>query len=1195
MDGRSVVVTLNPSVYSNSSSSFESVHERTYSEEHHPLNSPSQIHGRKSRNSKGGKDVPHILGDDGNLHYCAICLDVGEVVCCDGCPKVYHINCIPPGCQSRINLDADIDPWYCPECLKQEKYVTKGIEVPVDKSDCNPTDSTPLPLNFGNRRVAKEVHALQTTPLKEMKRHRNIKSSDSVIRKKRKSSIDSSPDEPQKKKREYERTANGLVKILPPFHYYLLDHREKIDRQLTKKVRGIKDGTMDEFEHNYLIAKEAMISWTRASDKERQKYIDYSIEEFEENVIEWKQDETIREMLEVQDNDEINANGYGQKEDDLEEDNFWKRKLKSLVNGCKVEYKRIKGQDTNQVLIELLQDSRFHPIPMLNPHREEDESESVEKVEKAVPHFHVAGPIATGVGDDCLGCTRGWNHFCPIIGRQLPAVEWRAKLQPPESSLTATRIGLGLPHYHHHSIHVDGQTSSQDVQITSLVNPSKRGDQILDVIERLVAIRSSEKIRSGVQKSSDANVSDSIKTFICENCKRYTRYSYGCSSCRRSKIISEEATKVPAKDPRPKVQTVMLARQNTMMDNFNEQSKSEKRVAERMSQKTWNPNAVLPRLIEDGISNGDSLSNHEEDKGRLDINDNDSNPGVFDENVKEGIEENRLATRRYSRRGSAQQEELCTNTTTQEHAEAHREEATAIQNKCLSIAMSQILLSLLKRDPMKLFAKPVSKEVEGYHNIIKNPIDFSMIEERVVKGEYRSLGAFAADVKLLCINSQIYNPPGTIYDTTAKEIASALEQMTKRAFDWMTAVKDAHASFYTRKNVLNKQRKQNNISQDSQDMDPFYGLRKTWPGAIELLEKDENQMKSTLKLKFLRNKENEMAYYGALALRRSATAIDACVAPIFDSSNPLLPSVRRTANDDEELRKIVDSEVAVSAAPHNLEMLPSVTETQLLGIVKKIQKQRAVRKITPDGLCSRCVPKECHDESKIIRCAEIRCSSLNRKRKKNGEHCNARVDKSRLHLSSGLASKAEKERIDAIDIKIQSHGISQTRVRGSEIQGWGLYAERPFSKDDIVAEYMGEYVQNPIADKREKIYEDNRIQDYQFRVSYELVIDATKHGGFARYINHSCDPNCVAKIIDGEPPNQHLKRVMVVAQQDIGPGEEITYDYQFPIELDLSQRIPCTCGARNCRGFMNWDINDSISLPQQDKNKVMGRKSRPEK
>lgn len=1169
MDGSSVTVHLYPSTYSDCTSTFDRDEGYEHTEEHH-LDSKSHKDESNSRNKKDGIVVPHVLGDDGNLHYCAICLDVGEVVCCDGCPKVYHINCIPLGCKSRIDLDADVDPWYCPECLNRGGKVTKDIQVPVDESEHKPTDSTPLPLNFGNRRAAKEVHIFQSTPPKESMRHRNTKSTDSVNRKKRKTSIDGNHDEPTKKKREYERTASGLVKILPPFHYYLLDHKERINRQLAKKMRGIKDGTMDEFEHNYEIAKEAMLSWRRASEKERQRYIDHSIDEFEENVIEWKEDETIRKMLENKDDDEINANGFGQEDDILEEDNFWKRKVKALTSGCKVETKRVKGHDSNQVLVELLQDSRFHPIPMLQPNREEDKAETVDDEGKNVSNFHVSGPIATGVGDECLGCTRGWNHFCPIVGRPLPAVEWRANLQPPESSLFATRIGLGLPHIENQRIHIDGLTSG-----LSLVHPSKRGDQILDIIDRLIAAKS-----SGIHR-------DTTKTYLCENCKRYTRNNNGCFSCRRLKIISEEAAKVPAKDPRPKIQTVMLPRQYNLKNNFVEQSQSDKRVAEHLTRNKWNPNVILPRSFENYVSN-DILLISKEDEEMPEINKNDSNSGDFDDS--------RQLTRRYLRRGSPQHEDLCTDSISQENAEAHREEAMTIQNKCLFIAMSQILMSLLKRDPMKLFAKPVSKEVEGYHNIIKNPIDFSIIEEKVVKGEYRSLGAFAADVKLLCINSQIYNPPGTIYYTTAEEIATALEQMTKRASDWMTAIKNAHASFYSRKCKPDRQWKTlSKVSEDKQDMDPFYGLRKTWPGAIELLEIDENQMKTMLNLKFLRNKENEMAYYGALALRRSAVAIDASFAPLFKYTQPFLPGIYRSADNDEELRKLIDHEVSSAASVHNLETPPSITEMHLLEIVKKIQKQRAIRKITPGGLCSRCVPKGCHDESKIIRRAEIRCSSGSRKRKMIDEHIDRRVDKSRLHLSSGLASKVEQKRINAIDTKSHTRVISQTRVRGSNIQGWGLYAERRFTKDDIVAEYMGEYVQNPVADKREKIYEDNRIQDYQFRVSYELVIDATKHGGFARYINHSCDPNCVAKIIDGEPPNQHLKRVIVVAQQDIKPGEEITYDYQFPIELDLSQRIPCSCGATKCRGYMNWDINDSISsIKQQDKKKVTGRKSRSE-
>merc|ERR1711865_1052661 len=53
---------------------------------------------------------------------------------------------------------------------------------------------------------------------------------------------------------------------------------------------------------------------------------------------------------------------------------------------------------------------------------------------------------------------------------------------------------------------------------------------------------------------------------------------------------------------------------------------------------------------------------------------------------------------------------------------------------------------------------------------------------------------------------------------------------------------------------------------------------------------------------------------------------------------------------------------------------------------------------------------------------------------------------------------------------------------------------------------------------------------------------------------------------------RNLKRVVIVAQRDIEPMEELTYDYQFPLEIDLEERIPCNCNAKNCRGFMNWDL-----------------------
>jgi hypothetical protein len=61
-------------------------------------------------------------------------------------------------------------------------------------------------------------------------------------------------------------------------------------------------------------------------------------------------------------------------------------------------------------------------------------------------------------------------------------------------------------------------------------------------------------------------------------------------------------------------------------------------------------------------------------------------------------------------------------------------------------------------------------------------------------------------------------------------------------------------------------------------------------------------------------------------------------------------------------------------------------------------------------------------------------------------------------------------------------------------------------------------------------------------------------------------------MVHGDAPNEHLKRVVIVAQRDVKPLEELTYDYQFPLELNLDARIPCNCHSEHCRGFMNWDL-----------------------
>jgi len=139
----------------------------------------------------------------------------------------------------------------------------------------------------------------------------------------------------------------------------------------------------------------------------------------------------------------------------------------------------------------------------------------------------------------------------------------------------------------------------------------------------------------------------------------------------------------------------------------------------------------------------------------------------------------------------------------------------------------------------------------------------------------------------------------------------------------------------------------------------------------------------------------------------------------------------------------------------------------------------------------------------------------------------------------------------------------QLRFARSPIHDWGLYAMERISKGEMVIEYVGEIIRAQVADKREKAYERQGIgSSYLFRIDDDLVVDATKKGNLGRLINHSCDPNCTAKIItiSGE------KKIVIYAKQDIELGDEITYDYHFPIE---QEKIPCLCGSAKCRGFLN--------------------------
>lgn len=138
----------------------------------------------------------------------------------------------------------------------------------------------------------------------------------------------------------------------------------------------------------------------------------------------------------------------------------------------------------------------------------------------------------------------------------------------------------------------------------------------------------------------------------------------------------------------------------------------------------------------------------------------------------------------------------------------------------------------------------------------------------------------------------------------------------------------------------------------------------------------------------------------------------------------------------------------------------------------------------------------------------------------------------------------------------------------SHIHGWGLFTKVDLPKDSMIVEYMGEVIRKSVADAREKAYEiSGEGSCYMFRLDLQRIVDATKIGCMARFMNHCCQPNAYAKVIvvDTDQGRQENK-IMIFSVKDIKAGEEITYDYKFPVE---DGSLKCTCGAPNCIGRMN--------------------------
>ena len=137
-------------------------------------------------------------------------------------------------------------------------------------------------------------------------------------------------------------------------------------------------------------------------------------------------------------------------------------------------------------------------------------------------------------------------------------------------------------------------------------------------------------------------------------------------------------------------------------------------------------------------------------------------------------------------------------------------------------------------------------------------------------------------------------------------------------------------------------------------------------------------------------------------------------------------------------------------------------------------------------------------------------------------------------------------------------------VRRSGVHGKGVFAAQPLRAGERLLEYKGQRISWKEAVRRHPHNPDEPNHTFYFALEDGRVIDGNVDGNSARWINHSCAPNCEAEEIDG--------RVFIQALRDISADEELFYDYGLVIDerqtKKLKKEYACRCGARKCRGTM---------------------------
>ena len=140
------------------------------------------------------------------------------------------------------------------------------------------------------------------------------------------------------------------------------------------------------------------------------------------------------------------------------------------------------------------------------------------------------------------------------------------------------------------------------------------------------------------------------------------------------------------------------------------------------------------------------------------------------------------------------------------------------------------------------------------------------------------------------------------------------------------------------------------------------------------------------------------------------------------------------------------------------------------------------------------------------------------------------------------------------------------KVKKSKVHGTGVFAASDIKKNTKIIEYIGEKVTKAEGDRRSAkrikkfLNKKNEGSVYIFELNKKYDIDGSVSYNKARFINHSCKPNCEVQIKNGH--------IWIYSIRNINKNEELSYDYGYEFDKDDYSDHYCHCGSKNCIGYI---------------------------